>query len=269
MKKVFLLLPVLLVQFTISAQISANFIMSSNFGCEPFSVEFINTSTGDITEYFWDFGNGETSDFQHPVFTYTESGEYLVSLIVSNQIDSDTAMSMVTVYEAPTAEFIADPLIGDAPLTVDFINLSTGNILSYLWDFGDGGTSFLQNPGSNIYSEAGMYYIILWVVDINSSCQSIFTTEIAVLNPLSVSNPKSEIDYLKVFPNPVTGLLNVRIEHWENATMSLINVENQIILKEKFDSELKQIETSKYPKGTYFVKVESDNFVKTEKIILD
>lgn len=44
------------------------------------------------------------------------------------------------------ADFSAIQTSGNAPLTVQFTDLSTGNPISWLWDFGDGSTSNLQNP---------------------------------------------------------------------------------------------------------------------------
>ena len=45
-----------------------------------------------------------------------------------------------------SADFIASPLFGCADLEVHFTGLCEGNVLSYLWDFGDGETSTEPNP---------------------------------------------------------------------------------------------------------------------------
>jgi PKD domain/TadE-like protein len=63
----------------------------------------------------------------------------------------------------PTANFTADQTSGPAPLTVQFTDTSTGNITSWLWDFGDGtATSTQQNP-SHDYTVAGTYDVTLTV----------------------------------------------------------------------------------------------------------
>jgi PKD repeat protein len=65
-------------------------------------------------------------------------------------------------YFPPVAEFTATPLSGNAPLTVNFSDLSTGTISQRSWDFGDGGGSTDQNP-SHTYIIGGTYTVSLTV----------------------------------------------------------------------------------------------------------
>ncbi len=60
---------------------------------------------------------------------------------------------------APVAAFSGTPLLGLAPLSVQFTDASTHNPTNWLWDFGDGGTSTLQSP-AHIYA-AGTYAVTL------------------------------------------------------------------------------------------------------------
>jgi len=62
----------------------------------------------------------------------------------------------------PTAEFIATPITGLAPLGVQFTDKSTGNVTSWRWDFGDGKTSTAHNP-TNTYMKEGKYTVELKV----------------------------------------------------------------------------------------------------------
>lgn len=68
----------------------------------------------------------------------------------------DTAFYIVAPSSPPEASFSASPTSGEAPLTVSFSDTSTGDITSWSWDFGDGGSSTLQNP-THIYDSAGTY----------------------------------------------------------------------------------------------------------------
>jgi PKD repeat protein len=59
---------------------------------------------------------------------------------------------------APVADFSADSVSGNAPLTVTFTDSSTNTPTSWAWDFGDGDTSTDQNP-AHIYSTPGLYTV--------------------------------------------------------------------------------------------------------------
>ena len=96
----------------------------------------------------------------HGTWTYT------VSLTVSNgkSEDTETKVDYIEVFEVIVldADFEAAPTAGFVPLTVNFTDLSTGGPESWLWDFGDGETSTLQNPGHD-YFTFGIYTVSLTV----------------------------------------------------------------------------------------------------------
>jgi len=62
--------------------------------------------------------------------------------------------------QAPTADFEGSPLSGDAPLTVNFTDLSTQSPTSWSWTFGDGGSSSAQDP-SHQYTDGGDFTVSL------------------------------------------------------------------------------------------------------------
>ncbi len=60
-------------------------------------VRFSDESTGEPTSWLWDFGDGQTSQQQHPSHTYTTSGSKTVTLVVSNASGSDSAVKEVRI----------------------------------------------------------------------------------------------------------------------------------------------------------------------------
>lgn len=81
---------------------------------------------------------------------------------------------------SPLADFSYDPISGIVPLTVVFTNLSTGEIDSWLWNFGDGQTSAELNP-THIYTVPGDYVVTLRVSgpsgsDTKEALVSVFST---------------------------------------------------------------------------------------------
>ena len=73
-----------------STVLVSNFTANPLTGAVPLSVQFTDQSTGDITEWYWDFDDGETSTEQNPSHTYNNVGKYTVSLTVSGSEGSDT-----------------------------------------------------------------------------------------------------------------------------------------------------------------------------------
>jgi PKD repeat protein len=67
-------------------------------------------------------------------------------------------------HQAPAANFSADSTGGVVPITVQFTDLSTGDIDSWLWNFGDGATSTEQSPNHQ-YAAAGNYTVSLTVTN--------------------------------------------------------------------------------------------------------
>lgn len=86
----------------------------------------------------------------------------------------------------PVADFAGDPLNGPPPLTVNFSNQSVGTISSYQWDFGDGNTSTLANPG-HVYAAVGTYTVSLIVSGPTGSDTLIRTDYITAASRVTVS----------------------------------------------------------------------------------
>ena len=86
------------------------------------------------------------------------------TVFAQNAAGNGTALVRITVLDPvpPTAEFDATPTVGEAPLSVQFSDLSTGAVTSHDWDFGDGGNSTLANP-LYIYETPGIYDVSLTV----------------------------------------------------------------------------------------------------------
>jgi len=141
----------------------ASFSASPTDGPAPLAVAFTDQSTGTISSWSWDFGDGTSSRVQHPVHVYTLPDRYKVTLTVTGPGGTDTRPRprLVSVTEAVlAAEFVGEPTSGTRPLTVNFVNQSTGTITSHAWTFGDGGTSSLASP-SHTYTAAGSHTVTL------------------------------------------------------------------------------------------------------------
>ena len=149
------------------APLVADFTASPTAGVNPLVVAFTDTSTGaTVTNWLWDFGDGWGSIQQNPVHQYDAPGDYTVSLtaLVGPQSDTIVKRDHISVDPAPlVVDFSASVTAGENPLTVDFTDLSSGATgTGWSWDFGDGGTSPLQNP-THTYTLPGVHDVSLTV----------------------------------------------------------------------------------------------------------
>ncbi|WP_373840206.1 PKD domain-containing protein [Methanospirillum sp.] len=130
-------------------------------GSAPLTVQFTDLSIGPPTSYAWDFGDGGTSTEANPGHVYTSGGTYTVRLTVKNTGGSHTMTreNYITVGGSGiVADFTASPTSGNAPLTVQFTDLSTGNPTMWSWDFGDGCYDMIASP-SHTYQNPGTYTV--------------------------------------------------------------------------------------------------------------
>jgi len=173
---------------------AANFAATPLTGITPLTVQFTDTSTGGPTTWLWDFGDGTTSTLQSPTHTFTTPRKYTVSLTVSNAKGVNAKIEPDYIYVRnilPVADFNATPTSGNAPLTVQFADNSTGKgITTWKWEFGDGGTSTIQNP-QYIYNLPGNYTVKLTVANDGGS------------------NSATRAQYITVLPTPPAPPANV------------------------------------------------------------
>jgi PKD repeat protein len=170
---------------------TAEFSGTPTSGTHPLNVSFSDLSGGAVTSWSWTFGDGGTSSAQNPNHTYTAAGTYTVGLTVTGPGGSDleTKVAYVSVSEpAPVAEFSGTPVSGTHPLDVDFTDLSSGGpVTSWLWTFGDGGTSTAQDP-SHTYTAAGTYTVTLTATGPGGSDGETKSGYISVSEPAPVAD---------------------------------------------------------------------------------
>ncbi len=168
----------------------AEFSADPTNGSAPLLVSFTDLSTGDVTEWTWDFGDSGASSDQHPTHEYTDPGTYTVTLTVSgpggSDFESKTDYIIVNDPSLINAEFSAAPTNGPAALTVNFTNESTGTFDSWLWDFGDGTDSYDHDP-VHTYNLVGEYTVTLRIDGPIGSDSETKTNYIVVIDPGTVT----------------------------------------------------------------------------------
>ena len=146
----------------------ANFTATPRDVCAHIPVNFNDLSTGTVTEWLWDFGDGSTSTNQNPMHVYEDTGYFNISLIVWNNGCPDTLIIPNYVHvNPPIAAFSVTNDCND-PFKRIFIDHSIGAD-EWNWDFGDGTTSTQQSP-VHVYATTGNYTVTLLVRNHTTGC---------------------------------------------------------------------------------------------------
>lgn len=145
---------------------------------------------GVVNNYFWDFGDGTSGGGATPTHAFDAPGIYRVTLTITGDVrgdcdNTDSDELIVTVYEAPVADFSAPEIFPvDQPVNFDATKSLGGgaDIISYSWDFNDGTTGEGKEV-QHTFKKFGNYFIKLNVkTNSQSDCNETSIQKLIVIN---------------------------------------------------------------------------------------
>ena len=182
-----------------SASCFANFFNVPD-GVSATTFHFYDSSQGYPGLWFWSFGDDSTSSARNPVHNYAKPGNYKVCLTIVNDTFLCKDMRCYDFYAGASPipceaafNYLPDTA-ANANTTIDFINISKGNALKFLWNFGDGDISTEADPHYS-FPHTGVFNVCLsisdslgkacndqycrtvFIGDKPSSCQAFFVSE--------------------------------------------------------------------------------------------
>ena len=155
---------------------------------------------GSLATWYWMFGDGSNSTQQNPTHVYAAGGIYTVSLTVTDRWSppsSTTIQHQILVSQdiPPIADAGPDQTLNTPTVTFDGSGSydPDGYIIAYIWDFGDGGTSY-DMITTHTYANDGTYLVTLTVID-NASLIGVDTAVIIVdqVKPTTYALPTGTI----------------------------------------------------------------------------
>lgn len=192
-----------------------------------------NTNTSIINAYtnlngFYSFQNilppslGTVTFYE--VYTFDCNGTKDSSIVQIVNSPVTVNFSICSANSSLCSAYFAYNLNSTISNIINFTDISSGNPISWHWDFGDGTTSTLQNPVHN-YNSNGMYYVCLTITNSNF-CTSIFCDTVIVGN-----NSNSCLSNFTYYIDTLPSQFNV--VHFYN-TSSIPYPSNQVIYQWNF-----------------------------------
>lgn len=253
------------------------------------------------SSYEWYFGDGNSSSLANPVHTYSQLGNYQVTLILysrdsQNQtmLCTDTFVNTINVnYPAPGchAYYYLDSMNSSAS-NVNIYNSSTPSTshptytVNYQWDFGDGITSSQPFP-THTFQSNGTYNVCVTVsvVDTNNqTCTDTYCRQIGVdslgniiyknsstgftlnvLDPNTVGQEEHEKLNVEIYPNPASNFINVEGMK-EGGEWSLYNIQGGSVAEGYLEPGESKIDFGTKKPGLYILSLKSESRTKTIKL---
>lgn len=210
---------------------NANFV--TNNVCSKQSATFTDNSTipvGNITGWYWDFGDLTNSNSNNTTHTYVNPGTYTVSHVAygSNGCN-DTVKKTIEIYFLPQALFYQNTsCVGNTTQFVDSSKTVSGAIVSWQWNFGDSQVSTIQNP-QHAFSSANNFTVTL-VATSSFGCKDTIKKTVTVIPGPSANfsinpNPVEALE-LATFTDLSTGPSPIVNWYWAFGDSSAANTQN-------------------------------------------
>jgi len=263
-------------------------------------VNFASTTTGTTanTVWYWDFGDGfNITGGPNQSHTYTNAGNYPVTMNVWESNSTSCADSIVNFVNVNTIPCVANSnftLTQNFPLNWTATPAYPWNAAWAIWSWGDNTTTFAPNvTTSHTYSQTQLYTICLTIsvtcggtsstcatYSINRTSSPVAMAYVNVVLPTS-TNLSTGVKHqtlvntnnFLVYPNPSNGKFELSLigMNEEHAKIKVYDIAGVMIYEANGTIEngnLNHTIKLDKPQGIYFVKIESNSGVITQKIIL-
>ncbi|MBN2175379.1 MAG: T9SS type A sorting domain-containing protein, partial [Bacteroidales bacterium] len=270
--------------FGLTATLQANFNSNVTEICESESVEFYDNSAGDIISWEWTFegGNPESSTVQNPVVMYESSGEFDVSLTVSDGTNSSTIElpEYITVGASPDTPGLPAGLTeictNEAGNTEYEIN-AIGNADSYIWTVDPSEAGEINGSGTT----GTFTWSVMWegtatisVKSVNACGESEFSNGIEVSCSVCTGVQIELTENINLFPNPGNGrfILQLNSHHDEAFELEVLDLSGNLVYKDQLASvdgrTSFELNLSGIGSGVFFLVLRNQNFFLEKKLII-
>lgn len=174
----------------------------------------------------------------------------------------------VTIYP----DFIADSFTIHVGSSINFTDLSLGNIMNRQWSFigGTPASSTDINPTNIVYNTVGNYEVSLTASNPDTSVTKTKVAYIHVIDGSSITENQGK-NNISIFPNPSTGFITIDFGTAKVLNIRVYDLLGKIIFNEdniNFANQRKALDLSSLTKGIYLIELNGDNLKEKKKIVI-
>lgn len=253
------------------------------------SIDFYaGNNINNTTSFTWSFGDGTSGTGSYVSHQFTPGATYTVCVTMYDQQNncSDTYCETITVSSGTPAgcdaNFYMYPDSANGTTGNWYaVNMSSGNNLSYFWDFGDGTTSNLQYP-SHTYAQQGMYVVCLTVVSndslqcTDSYCDSsayFFRTasgmsHIEVIPNGTTGIRKSKESFISMLPNPASTMVALNFATETKGMVKVYDMIGNEVMSLRINGTSQQLNIEDLQAGVYNVVGTFEGYTLNKKLVV-
>lgn len=241
---------------------TADFMITPNSQCPTYVFSDMSSSTQPIVEWYYDFGDGNTSTSANTTHTYSSNGVYTVCLYTTSA-DSCTSSycTQITVdclgqQSGCQAGFIMDSTSQCPTIQLYDNSSSQFQVVEWYYDFGDGSTSNDPNP-SHTYLQNGTYTVCLEVVAsdscYNTYCETIVVDCVAGIEQL-------ELVEMTLYPNPAKDHFELQLTDARAIEYTIFGLNGQVYQQgARSNNNKHRFDISQMAQGMYLLEVIVDD----------
>ncbi|MFN8277660.1 MAG: alpha/beta hydrolase fold domain-containing protein [Chitinophagales bacterium] len=214
-------------------------------------------STQLANQFFWQFGDGQTSGVMQPVHQYAGAGSFSVVQVAGNGYCADTFIRVVETDTCPRPDFswqqrgdsmyfVPDPLVGS----------------NWSWSFGDGQQLNVAEPVVS-YGQSGNFLVSLQLVA-GKNCPLSISKIVSFSRPAGLNNVEEELYRVA----PVFGTKEVIFDFPQAALVRIFNVVGKEVYRMEVAAGYQRKLLAELSEGCYLVNIENQLLINTKKVFL-
>ncbi|OQX80554.1 MAG: hypothetical protein B6D61_01825 [Bacteroidetes bacterium 4484_249] len=268
----------------ITTSLQSAFTSSATEVCEQETVDFFDQSSGDVVSWEWTFEGGSpaTSTEQNPQVTYSNFGDFDVTLTVSDGAESNTLAveNYITVVSSP--EIPGTPTGNDEVCTnfepfSDYTTSGAANANSYIWEILPDDAGTISGDGTIGTVEWTLNWegtATIKVKGFNEGCgEGDFSDGFEVVCSVCTAiDEYGDLAGINLFPNPCDGVFTVKFDKNIGITeITVVNTLNKVLYNSKTETingQSVNVDLSNFAQGVYFVRLKTENSEIIRKIVL-